>query len=163
MDDKLSKYEWFSMLLGTITIALTSFIGFIAYLFAKFYMIGILRNRQKVWLFIQLFFIGLTLFDLAYLRYSRFAGADEAFIPYLIVPVIFLLLGLGTAWWKVKMTNRHAFVPTLFFMVVLTSLEAIPGFQENNREWLIYMLATLFVCNAWQILIFHKVTGSQRA
>lgn len=150
MDDNLSKYEWISMLLGTATIALISFIGFIAYLFAKFYMIGILRNRQNVWLFIQWFFIGLTLFDLAYLRYGRFAGPDEAFGPYLILPAIVLLVGLCTAWWKVKATNRHAFVPTLFFMVVLTSLEAIPGFQENDREHMIYMLTILFICNAWQ-------------
>jgi len=162
MDDKMSKYEWSSMLLGTVTMGLTSLIGFIAYLFARFYMIGILRNRQGIWTFVQCFFIVLALTDTAYLRYGRFAGPGQPFAPYLILPLIILLAGLIVAAWKVKLTNRHAFLPTLFFIVVLTTLEAIPAMQANDREYLIYVFTTLFVCNGWQILIFHRLTDPRR-
>jgi KinB signaling pathway activation protein len=163
MDDELSKYEWLSMGLGTVTIALTSFIGFIAYLFARYYMIGILRHKQGVWVFIQLFFIGLTLFDLVYLRYSRFAGEDAGFASFLVLPAVLSAVALGTAWLKVRMTNAGAFIPTLFFMIVLTSLEAIPAFQQNDALHMIYMLVVLLVCNAWQILVFHRLTGPSGA
>lgn len=159
MDDDFSKYELSSLLLGIFTISFISIIGFIAFLFGRYYILGILRNRVNVWTGVQIFFIVLTLFDLFFVRFKKFAGADDRAIGYLGLPLLILLVGIVITLWKVKLTNRHAIVPTLFFMIVITVLELLPSLSVNRMEYILYMLIPLVVCNAWQILTLHKLVG----
>ncbi|OPA81111.1 KinB signaling pathway activation protein [Paenibacillus selenitireducens] len=161
IDDKFSKYELSSLLLGIFSIAFTSIIGFIAFLFGRFYILGILRNRVNVWTGVQIFFIALTLFDLFFVRFKKFAGEGDRALGYLGLPLLILVVGIAITLWKVKLTNRHAIVPTLFFMIVITVLELLPSLSVNRMEYILYMLIPLVVCNAWQILTLHKLVGPQ--
>ena len=61
------------------------------------------------------------------------------------------------------MTNRNAFVPTLFFMFAVTVLEAVPALKLDIAASTIFMLAPLLVCNAWQILTLHKILDNKKS
>ena len=61
------------------------------------------------------------------------------------------------------MTNRNAFIPTLFFMCAVSVLEAVPALKLDNAASSLFMLAPLLVCNAWQILILHKVLDNKKS
>jgi KinB signaling pathway activation protein len=80
------------------------------------------------------------------------------------MPIIILLVSAGIAYWKVKLTNRTAFVPTLFFMSVVTILEAVPAFSldETGSSYAIFMIVPLLVCNAWQIMQLHKIVETTK-
>lgn len=162
IDTEFSKYELSSLILGILTITFISIIGFIAFLFGRFYILGILRNRQKVWTGIQIFFIVLTLFDLFFIRFKKFAGDNDNIFSYLWLPILILAVGIVITIWKVKLTNKHAIVPTLFFMIVITVLETMPSLSVNRMEYILYMLVPLVVCNAWQILTLHKLVPEKK-
>ena len=153
-------YNLYYMTLGGAMISVLSQMGFFAYLIVRFIAAGILRSK-KTWDFLQLALVIIVLFDLVYLRYSSFAGAT--LLSYSILPAVMLILSLAVAYFKVKATNNNAFIPTLFFMTVVTILEAVPALKLNNTASSLFMLAPLFACNAWQILILHKVLEQKKS
>jgi KinB signaling pathway activation protein len=76
-----------------------------------------------------------------------------------------LIIALTVAYVKVRMTNRTALIPTLFFMVVATIMEAGPSLKQAPLVMVFFMVLTLMVCNAWQILQLHRLvtpTGRPR-
>jgi KinB signaling pathway activation protein len=149
-------YNAITMLLAGATVSVVCQMGFFAYLILRSIVIGMIRNKRIADL-VQWFLIIVTLYELASLRYLNFADEGTPFIRYFDLPLIVLLLSLGIAYWKTKLTHFAAFVPTLFFMVVATTLEAVPALKLNNWPSTLFMLAPLFCCNAWQILILHKL------
>jgi KinB signaling pathway activation protein len=58
-----------------------------------------------------------------------------------------------------KQTNKGAFIPALFFMIVATIVEWVPVLRVNERSWLYLMMFALLACNAYQILILHKLNA----
>jgi KinB signaling pathway activation protein len=74
----------------------------------------------------------------------------------LIAAVIFLA-GAIVAYIKSKETNKQAFIPALFFMIVVTIIEWIPALRVNDRDWLYLMAVPLFICNAYQLLTLHRL------
>jgi KinB signaling pathway activation protein len=148
-----------NMMLGGATISVLSQMGFFAFLIVRFIAIGIIRNKV-IWDLIQLALTIVAIIDLAYLRYSNFQGAS--LFAYSIMPLCILAISLGVSYWKVKLTNKNAFIPTLFFMVVVTILEAVPALKLNNTASNIYMLIPLIACNSYQILNLHKITGKTK-
>lgn len=150
-----------NMLLGGATISVLSQMGFFAYLIVRFIVAGIIRSKI-IWDLIQLSIIIVVLFDLVYLRKTNFEGAGSI-LSYSILPAILLIISLAIAYWKVKMTNRNAFIPTLFFTCAVTVLEAVPALKLDNAASSLFMLAPLLVCNAWQILILHKILDYKKS
>ena len=88
-----------------------------------------------------------------------FADKGDSIIPYVLTALFILAVGLAVAYIKSAQTNKGAFVPALFFMVVVTVIEWFPVLRINDRDWLYLMLIPLLVCNAYQLLILHKLTG----
>jgi KinB signaling pathway activation protein len=150
-----------NMLLGGAVISVLSQMGFFAYLIVRFIVAGIIRSRT-IWDLLQLAVVIVVLFDLVYLRTTDFKGSNSI-ISYSVLPIIILILSLAVAYWKMKMTNRNAFIPTLFFMTAVTILEAVPALKLDNSASSLFMLAPLFVCNAWQILILHKILENKKS
>jgi KinB signaling pathway activation protein len=68
-----------------------------------------------------------------------------------------LVVGLTVAWYKTKQTNRDAFIPAMFFMVVVTLVEWVPVLRVNEQSWLYLMMFALVACNGYQLLILHKL------
>ena len=130
--------------------------GFFAYLTVHRFGLGMFRS---LWNAVQLVLIIFVLFDLVYFRYMVFADKGDSIIPYVLTALFILAVGLAVAYIKSAQTNKGAFVPALFFMVVVTVIEWFPVLRINERDWLYLMLIPLLVCNAYQLLILHKLTG----
>jgi KinB signaling pathway activation protein len=68
--------------------------------------------------------------------------------------------GTFVAWLKMRWTNPGALIPTLFFMVAATTLEAIPSINSKAGElpviFIFFTILVLLICNAWQILQLHR-------
>ncbi|CFJ35581.1 Uncharacterised protein [Mycobacterium tuberculosis] len=120
------------------------------------YFAKTLVRSPSLWRSIQIFLVVFVFFDMIYLRYNSL-GQDGSIWPYFIEPIMLLIVAVVTAYGKVSVTNRTAWVPTLFFMFVVTALEWIPALKENNVHATLSMLVPLLFCNVWQVMQLHRV------
>lgn len=154
--DILSTMIW---LIGMgFLFSLVSQLGFFAYLTVHRFGLGIFKT-VGLWNSVQVVLILFGLFDLIYLRYENFAHSGDSIIPYFGPAIILLVIGLIAAWYKMKMTNQEAFIPALFVMTVVTLVEWVPALKVDDRSWLYLMLFGLLACNAYQLLILHKLNA----
>lgn len=129
--------------------------GFFAYLTIHRFGLGIFRSTS-LWNIAQLFLIIFVLFDLVYFRYQLFSKENEALTPYILIAGYVFIVGLIVAFMKRKDTNKEAFVPALFFMIVVTVIEWFPALRVNEEDWLLLMLIPIQICNAYQLLMLPK-------
>jgi len=157
--------EIFAVLLWLIGVgfifSIISQMGFFAYLTVHRFGLGIFRS-VSLWNSVQLVLIAFVLFDLIYFRYQIFAKEGESIVGYVWIALFIFLFGLVVAYIKRSQTNKEAFVPALFFMVVVTIIEWFPVLRINQEDWLYLMLFPLLVCNAYQLLILHKLTSTKK-
>ncbi|HEY0827879.1 MAG TPA: KinB-signaling pathway activation protein, partial [Bacilli bacterium] len=123
-------FSFTTMVMGGLMFSVLSQMGFFAYLMINYIALSIFR-RKYLWLVTQVIIIVIVLFDLVYLPYLNF-NEGEGWASYLIVPAILVAVSVGVTFWKVQMTNPTAWIPCLFFMIAATSIEAVPGVQQNN-------------------------------
>jgi len=154
--DILSTFIW--LLFMGFLFSVISQMGFFAYLTIHRFGLGLFKS-VSLWNAVQIILILFGLFDLVYLRYVNFAQSGDSILPYFGPVVLLLGVGLITAWFKMKQTNREAFIPALFFMVVATLIEWVPVLTVNERSWFYLMVFSLLVCNAYQVLILHKLNA----
>ena len=144
------------LLLG-LTLAAVAELGFFAYLVFNWLAKGLLRKKivyDTVMILLILVLIG----NLLYLNLAKYQGED--FWLHLLVPTVIVLSAVIVAGLKRKWTNQSAYIPTLFFIIAATTIEAIPSINPKEGEVpLLIMMHTvlvLLVCNAWQILQLHR-------
>lgn len=130
--------------------------GFFSYLTIHRFGLGIFKSAS-LWNAIQVVLILFGLFDLIYLRYVNFAKPGDSILPYFVPALLLLVAGLIVAWMKSKQTNREAFIPALFCMIIVTLVEWVPVLTVNSKSWLYVMVFALMACNAYQLLILHKL------
>ncbi|HDR6311830.1 TPA: KinB signaling pathway activation protein KbaA [Bacillus cereus] len=130
--------------------------GFFAYLTIHRFGLGMFRS-SSLWNTVQLFFIAFVLFDFVYLRSVLIANGEVSLGNNILVAGVLFVFGAIIAYIKSKETNRKAFVPALFFMVVVTILEWVPALRINDTDWLYLMVIPLLLCNAYQLLILHRL------
>ncbi|NUK31947.1 KinB-signaling pathway activation protein [Parageobacillus sp. VR-IP] len=163
---QLDVVEIFAVLMWHIGVgfifSVVSQAGFFAYLTIHRFGLGIFRSAS-LWNAVQMVLILFVLFDLVYFRYQAFAAKGESVVSYILVALFLLMVGLVVAYIKSAQTNKGAFVPALFFMIVVTVIEWFPVLRINDRNWLYLMLFPLLVCNAYQLLILHKLTGGAKS
>ncbi|AMR00809.1 KinB signaling pathway activation protein KbaA [Bacillus thuringiensis] len=132
--------------------------GFFAYLTIHRFGLGMFRS-SSLWNAVQLFFIAFVLFDFVYLRSVLIANGEVSLGNNILVAGILFVFGAMVAYVKSKETNKKAFVPALFFMVVVTILEWVPALRINDTDWLYLMVIPLLLCNAYQLLVLHRLIG----
>ncbi|MFD5264355.1 KinB signaling pathway activation protein KbaA [Bacillus wiedmannii] len=132
--------------------------GFFAYLTIHRFGLGMFRS-PSLWNAVQLFFIAFVLFDFVYLRSILIPNGEVSLGNNILVAGVLFMFGAIVAYIKSKETNRKAFVPALFFMVVVTILEWVPALRINDTDWLYLMVIPLLLCNAYQLLILHRLIG----
>jgi KinB signaling pathway activation protein len=137
-------------------ISVISQMGFFSYLTIHRFGLGIFKSIS-LWNAIQVVLVLFGLFDLVYLRYVNFAKSGDSILLYLVPALLLLIVGLIVAWVKSKQTNREAFIPALFFMIVVTLVEWVPVLRTNSQNWFYLMMFALIACNAYQLLILHKL------
>ncbi|MBT2681186.1 KinB-signaling pathway activation protein [Bacillus sp. ISL-35] len=134
--------------------SILSQMGFFAYLTIHRFGLGIFKS---LWNSVQILLIAFVLFDLVYLRFNAFAEKGESILPYIGLAAIVLAAGLIVALLKVKQTNKEAFIPAMFFMIVVTVIEWVPVLRVNEHSWVYLMLFPLLICNGYQLLVLHKL------
>ncbi|WP_242214932.1 KinB signaling pathway activation protein KbaA [Bacillus cereus group sp. BfR-BA-01383] len=132
--------------------------GFFAYLTIHRFGLGMFRS-PSLWNVVQLFFIAFVLFDFVYLRSVLIANGEVSLGNNIFVAGMLFVFGAIVAYIKSKETNKKAFVPALFFMVVVTILEWVPALRINDTDWLYLMVIPLLLCNAYQLLVLHRLIG----
>jgi KinB signaling pathway activation protein len=136
--------------------------GFFAYLTVHRFGLGIFRSIS-MWNLAQIILIVFVLFDLIYFRFQLFAEGNETILPYLLLAFYVFILGVIIALIKRSNTNKEAFIPALFFMIVVTTIEWFPALRVNEKDWLLLMLIPLQVCNAYQLLMLPKFIKSKKS
>nr|WP_246880123.1 KinB-signaling pathway activation protein [Bacillus suaedae] len=137
--------------------SLISQMGFFAYLTVHRFGLGLFKS-QKLWNAVQIIIIVFVIFDLIYFRFLAFAEPGETIFGYFLMPLLLLAYGLIIAYIKAKDTNKGAFVPALFFIVVITTIEWVPALTVNDTKWLWLYVTPLLVANTWQLLVLHRLT-----
>lgn len=151
-----------TMILGGLMFSVLSQMGFFSYLTLNYIAMSIIR-KKSLWITIQLGLIIITLFELGYIRFISYAEEGQSFVSFYYLPIALLIVGIVIAFWKMRMTNSTAFVPTLLLMTVATTLEAVPGLQQNNMATTLFMTVPLLICNAWQILMLHRILKAKKS
>ncbi|MGW5955574.1 KinB signaling pathway activation protein KbaA [Bacillus mycoides] len=134
--------------------------GFFAYLTIHRFGLGMFRS-SSLWNTVQLFFIAFVLFDFVYLRSVLIANGEVSLGNNILVAGMLFVFGAIVAYIKSKETNKKAFVPALFFMVVVTILEWVPALRINDTDWLYLMVIPLLLCNSYQLLVLHRLIGQK--
>lgn len=140
-----------------LTFATISLTGFFAYLFVH-------RMGQSLfkgyWSTVQVGLIIFILFDIIYFPYR---SADNVKLYwFILLAAALLLIGWIVAKIKAKETNKKAFIPTLFFMVVFTTVEWVPGLMVDGTDYAWLMVVPLLVSNTYQILNLHRLNFQEK-
>lgn len=149
------------MLGMSAAISLVAQMGYFAYLTLQRFALGLFKS-VKLWNRVQIVLILFVLFDLIYLRYVSFASEEETLLGYTVMPVLLLVYSAVVAYQKQRETNRETFIPAVFFMFVVTTIEWVPALTVdivNDTKWLWIYVTPLLAANTWQLLILHRLTG----
>lgn len=139
--------------------SLISQAGYFAYLTVHRFGLGMFKS---LWGPVQILLTAFVLFDFIYLRYTTFAKEGDSLIPYVIPALLILIYGLIVAYYKMKQTNRTAFIPALFFISAVTIIEWVPALRANEKDWLLLMIFPLIICNTWQLFILYKLNQKSK-
>jgi len=154
-------FELFGLLIVLTGMALVftvvSQTGFFAYLFVNRLGLGVFRSY---WPLVQILLIAFVVFDLVYFPYQATDGEVPIFW-YILMSGAILVYGLIIAKIKANETNKSAFIPALFFLVVITTVEWIPGMRTEGYDYTIIMIIVLLVCNTYQLLALHRINQKE--
>jgi KinB signaling pathway activation protein len=137
------------------TFSVISMTGYFAYLYIHRFGISLFRS---FWPAVQVVLIVFVLFDLIYFPYR---GSDgEIGIYWLILGnALFFLYAWFFARIKRKETNKSAFLPTIFFLIVMTTLEWTPALIAQGMDYVWLALAPLLLCNTYLIIGSHRIAN----
>ncbi|NWL90024.1 MULTISPECIES: KinB-signaling pathway activation protein [unclassified Paenibacillus] len=142
------------LLLGVgVMVSVYSQMGFFAYMMVNYMGTGVFSRRT--WQYVQLVLTALALFELMFLRI--FVGGNKSSYSDVVLGGIILLVAIAVAYFKAKMTNGSAWIPTLFFMIAVTIVETIGVLKIEVDQATAWIAGPLIACNAYQILILHRV------
>ena len=153
----LAAFVW--MIILGMTMSVIAQAGFFAYL--TLHQVGVnIFKSLTLWNWVQVLIIFIVLVDIIVFRFVPGAETTRDWLIY--GGLLFMLIGgaVATAVKKVQMTNKpHVLVPTVFFMIVITSLEwiiALMGRTENIDTYVTLLLFPILAVNAYQILMLPK-------
>lgn len=153
----LAALVW-NIVLG-VTMSVMAQAGFFAYLTLHQVGVNIFRTLT-LWNWIQILLIIIVLVDIIVFRFAPGANVAGDWIFYGFLLAVLVGVAIWTAIKKIKMTQKpHVLISTLFFMIVITSLEwiiALMGRQDNIDVYVALLLFPLVAVNAYQILMLPK-------
>lgn len=140
--------------------------GFFAYLTLHQVGVNIFRSLT-LWNWVQVVLIIIVLVDIVVFRFAPGAETAGDWVIYGILLIVLVGAAIFTAMKKVKMTQKpHVLISTMFFMVVVTSLEwiiALMGRQDNIDVYVALLLFPLLAVNAFQILMLPKYNAQSES
>lgn len=158
----LGNLSWIDLLLLGSTFSSVSLLGFFCYLVFQWLAVGLI-GKTKIYRGLLLTAVAIVIIYLLYMCYFGFSESGR--LGRLSIPFLIVIVSIFVGWLKVKWTNRTAFIPTLFFMSVVTTLESIPSINPKGEELpiesVLFTIFILLLCNAWQILQLHRLTSKK--
>ncbi|SOC09580.1 KinB signaling pathway activation protein [Ureibacillus xyleni] len=153
----LAAFSW--MIFLGFTMSVIAQAGFFAYLTLHQVGIGIFKTLT-LWNWVQVLLMVILIVDLIVFRFVPSAENASDWVFYIGL-LIFLLFGaIATSMKKVQLTGKkHVLISSMFFMIVITSLEwiiALMGRQGNIDTYVALLLFPLIAVNAYQLLSLPK-------
>ena len=153
----LAAFIWMAFLGFTMSVIAQA--GFFAYL--TIHQVGVnVFKSLTLWNWVQIVLIIVVLVDIILFRFIPAAETMKDWLVYIVLLICLIGGAIMTAMKKVKMTAKpHVLISTIFFMIVVTSLEwiiALMGRQENIDTYVTLLLFPLLAVNAYQILMLPK-------
>lgn len=127
--------------------------GFFAYLYINRFGRSLFRS---FWPTVQMLLVAFVAFDLIYFPYKAYDGEVSVFW-FIAMSAAIVGIGWFVASIKAKATNPSAFTPALFLMVVMTTIEWMPGLQAEGTEYALLMIPALLACNIYQLMALHRL------
>ncbi|MFD1954074.1 KinB-signaling pathway activation protein [Paenibacillus thailandensis] len=156
---KATGFNAFMMALTGLMFGAFSHMGFFAYLTLNYIALSIFR-KGYLWNALQGYSVVFAAVAMGYMLYSQHAAGWF----YWSLPLGLLVCAGIVSWFKMKQTNKSAFIPSLFLLFTVTFIESWPALQgELNVSAIVFMMVPLFACNAYQILMLHRVLGNRDA
>ncbi|WP_088007323.1 KinB-signaling pathway activation protein [Indiicoccus explosivorum] len=152
----IAAFIW--MIIVGFTMSVVSQMGFFAYLTVHQFGVGIFRSL-RLWNWVQILIIAVVIFDLAFFRFATSAETAGEQMLYWGLLAVLLAVASAVAFLKAKWTKQSAFISSLFFMIVVTTLEWLPALMvraENIDSWVALLLFPLLAVNAYQLLVLPK-------
>jgi KinB signaling pathway activation protein len=145
------SYNVIGMSLVGATLGAFSHMVFFGYLIVQMIGQAMLRNK---WQYVQ---VSVTVLSCMYtITFAAPQSIADGFRAA-IFPLLLILCAVPIVWWKVRMTHKRAIIPSLFLLIAVTLLETVPALRQHNGYAIAMMAAPLFVCNAWQLLLLHRL------
>ncbi|MCJ1750242.1 KinB-signaling pathway activation protein [Mammaliicoccus sciuri] len=141
---------WF--LVVGLLVATISQLAYFIYLFINQLGIGIFG---KIWPHVQIVVTVFAIFDLVYFRFLRFGGTDQI-ISFIWLPIVVVIFAIITSNIKNKQSKKNLWIPSMFFMVVMTTVELIPFLRVEDTSWIYLTIFGLLLCNAYQLITLPK-------
>lgn len=148
-----------ALMMGLVGLMIGAFsqMGFFAYLTLNYIALSVF-GKKYLWNALQGYTTLFAAIGLGYMLYEQ--RLNNWF--FWTLPITLLLFSVVVSWFKVKQTNKTAFVPTMFLMFFITFIESWPALQgETNVSAIVFMMVPLFVCNAYQIMMMHRLVKKQ--
>lgn len=137
-----------------LIIATVAQVVFYIYLFINPLGLGIFRS---FWPYVQMLLIMYAIFDLFYLRFFKVGRDHGSTFEFIWIPIIVVIVGFAVAYFKnEQVANKNVFVPSLFFMIFMTSLTLLPFISVEDTTWIYRSIFTVLVLNAYQLLRLPK-------
>lgn len=155
-------FNIYMMAVAGLMFGVFSQLGFFSYLTVNNLALSILR-RSYLWNTLQSYIVLFSVGFLGYKLYNLRLDHENSWF-FWIMPLVLLIIALAGAYWKMKLTNRNAFIPTVFLLFFVTMLEIWPSMNEgNNLVAIVFMTVPLYVCNLYQIMWLHRVNREIKA
>nr|WP_236823071.1 KinB-signaling pathway activation protein [Bhargavaea massiliensis] len=153
----IAAFLW--MVFLGFTMSVVAQMGFFAYLTVHQFGVNIFRSLT-LWNWVQMLIIAVVLFDLVFFRFDITQGDGSRTALYMMLLFFLIVVPALTAWLKVKMTGKkHVLISSLFFMIVITTLEWLPALMVrsgNIDQWVTILLFPLLAVNMYQLLMLPK-------
>lgn len=153
----IAAFTW--MILLGFTMSVIAQAGFFAYLTLHQVGVNIFRTLT-LWNWVQMLLIVIVLIDLVVFRFAPGAESAKDWLLYIGLLLFLVFAAIATALRKIQMTEKqHILIPSVFFMIVITSLEwiiALMGQKGNIDTYVALLLFPLVAVNAYQLLMLPK-------
>lgn len=141
---------WF-VVVGLL-VATISQLAYFIYLFINQLGIGIFG---RIWPHVQIVVTIFAIFDLVYFRFLRFGGTDQI-VSFIWLPIVVIIFAIITSNIKNKQSKKNLWIPSMFFMIVMTTVELIPFLRVEDTSWIYLTIFGLLLCNAYQLIMLPK-------
>lgn len=153
----LAAFFW--MIFLGFTMSVIAQAGYFAYLTLHQIGVNVFRSLT-LWNWVQILLIIIVIVDLIIFRFAPYANSFSSWLLYIALLVFLISAAIATAVKKIQLTGKkHVLIPSIFFMIVVTTLEwiiALMGRQENIDTYVTLLLFPLVAVNAYQLLILPK-------